>query len=134
MDVDKLLETFLNCEGKLPYEEYFYDFSDLFSWLSIKIDLINDDGTFNRYWSDLRSPIKQLWITFAKGLRVVKKDDFYNGNTKIWDLEFKESLKSLKFKVINSVNTDNIFPREEDVYDELDKKILDATIGSYLRN
>lgn len=89
------VDKFFDCEGKLPHERYFGEFSTLFSRLTTNVDLINEAGNFNEYWNLLRPPIIALWETFASGVRVKFRDDYYGNCVNFWDDEFKLNLKYL---------------------------------------
>ena len=73
-------------------EDDFNDFSDLFSKLSLNLDLINDENNFNKSWNFLRNPIVELWKTFARGLRVNFKDDYYDSRVESWNRKFKSRI------------------------------------------
>lgn len=132
-DVDNFIDIMYHCEGNLPVDSYFNEFNSLYANLSLNLDLIYAAGNFNRYWYFLQKPIISIWETFAKGVRVKIKDNFYDDNVKLWDIEFKNSLNDLS-KLINETKTFIDFNDygDED-YTSEDIKLLNATIGSYLR-
>ena len=101
-DVDNYIDIFYDCESQLPCESYFNEFNDLFSKFSTNLDIINDENNFNNFWNFLRDPIIELWKTFARGLRVNFKDDFYNYKVNLWDMKYKNSIAELKiFRGLN---------------------------------
>jgi hypothetical protein len=134
VDIDEYIDTFFDCEADLPWDEYFIDFSDIFSNFTSKIALINDENMFTKKWPILREPIKKLWHTFAKGLRVKVMDDYYKDKIINWDLEFKESVKTLKF-YNNMIDITQLELSPDFIeYNEDEEKILNLTLGTYLRS
>lgn len=132
-DVDNFIDLMYHCEGNLPADSYFNEFNSLYANLSLNLDLIYAAGNFNRYWDFLQKPIISIWETFAKGVRVKIKDNFYEDNVKLWDIEFKDSLNDLS-KLINETKTCIDFNDYDDEdYTSEDIKLLNATLGSYLR-
>ncbi|MBQ9024964.1 MAG: hypothetical protein IJ104_01080, partial [Methanobrevibacter sp.] len=131
-DVDKYIDIFYDCESQLPCESYFNEYNDLFSKLSTNLDLINDENNFNNYWNFLRDPIVELWKTFARGLRVNFKDDFYNYKVSSWDRKYKSSINELKI-LINETDKLINFMNSAKEYSPSQKKLLNATISAYLR-
>lgn len=132
INIDKYVDLFYDCESLLPEENIFMDFSDIFSQFTTNLDLINDSGNFNDFWIHLREPIKYLWKTFASGVRVKHKDKYYNAREKKWNQEFNSHIKMLnsitdKTEEYLSVN------RIPNKYSDSQKKILNSTLGSYLR-
>ncbi|MBR0270474.1 MAG: hypothetical protein IJQ68_00540 [Methanobrevibacter sp.] len=91
-DVDNYIDIFCDCEAQLPCENYFNEYNDLFSKFSTNLDLINDENNFNRYWNFLRDPIIELWKTFARGLRVNFKNDYYGYKVNSWNRKYKSSI------------------------------------------
>jgi hypothetical protein len=94
-DVEEFVNQIYACEGNLAKEEYFYDFNTFFAKLSIYFELIRKAGNFEKYWDIIQKAIVLTWKTFAKGVRIHFKDSFYNSNVKLWDDEFKSSLKRI---------------------------------------
>ncbi|KZX17178.1 hypothetical protein [Methanobrevibacter filiformis] len=131
---DDFINDFFQCESQLPNDSYFNEYSNIFSDFLTKLDLINEEHQMGKNWLLLRNPIKELWFTFAKGLRVKQKDEFYNYNTKIWDLQFKESLKMMESYV--DIMEDNLkeHSKTNNKYTLLGENILNATVGTYLRS
>ena len=132
-DVDKYVDTFYECESQLPSDNYFVNFSEIYSQLCINLDLINDNGTFDENWRFLRNLIKELWTTFAKGLRVKSKDNYYNYETDVWDQKFEDNLRILSQFVDKTEILTNYNIQSNNYYTSSQKKILNTTIGSYLR-
>jgi len=134
INTDEYVDTFFDCEGNLPWDKYFLDFSDIFSSFTTKIDLLNDENQLSTNWSILREIIKKLWYSFAKGLRVKIMDDYYKDKTRRWDIEFKESIKTLEY-YDNLIDITKLELSPELIeYDEEEKRLLNATMGSYLRS
>ncbi|MDR3223139.1 MAG: hypothetical protein LBT66_05345 [Methanobrevibacter sp.] len=133
-----LINTFYECESQLPFDSYFNEYSDIFSIFITKLSLINEENNLSNNWSILREPIKRLWYTFAKGLRVQCKDSFYDNMGKQWDLEFNENIKILRSCIDNAEEEikNNIAPtkRTSHIYTSAEKRLLNATIGNYLKS
>jgi len=131
-DVDNYIDIFYDCESQLPCESYFNEFNDLFSKFSTNLDIINDENNFNNFWNFLRDPIIELWKTFARGLRVNFKDDFYNYKVNLWDMKYKNSIAQLEI-LINETDKLINFDESNKGYSPSQKKLLNATISAYLR-
>lgn len=131
-NTDSYVKTLFKCESKLPCDKYYNEYSDLFSQFLTNIDFINEENNIENYWKALRFPIQELWKTFTKGVRVQYKDDTYIPDEKLWDLKFKNSLNELNI-IINKTNEylNNDF--KDTYYTSSQKKMINATIGSYLR-
>ena len=98
------------------------------------LELIRKAGNFEKYWDFLKNPIILTWETFAKGVRIYYKDDYYNNNIKLWDIEFKTSLNQLSYLVKKKTKTFIDFDDyPKDNYTNKQAKMLNSTIGSYLR-
>ena len=132
-DVDKYIDIFYKCESQLPSDDYFLSFSEIYSQLCINLDLINDNGTFDENWRFLRNLIKELWITFAKGLRVKSKDNYYDDEIDVWNQKFEDNIKILSHLVDKTEIFTNYNNQVKNNYTSSQKKILNTTIGSYLR-
>lgn len=131
-DVDKYVDTFYLCESQLPSDKYFADFSDIYSQLCINLDLINDKGIFDENWRFLRKIITKLWITFAEGLRVKSKDNYYNDRIDVWNQKFEDNLKILS-QYVDKTEIFTNYNKFNDNYTSSQRKILNTTVGSYLR-
>ena len=130
-DVDEYVDTFYECESQLPDDKYFVNFSEIYSQLCINLDLINDNGTFDENWRFLRNLIKELWITFAKGLRVKSKDNYYNYEMDVWNQKFEDNLRILSQSVDKTEILANSNSQSNSNYTSSQKKILNTTIGIF---
>ena len=130
-DVDEYVDTFYECESQLPDDKYFVNFSEIYSQLCINLDLINDNGTFDENWRFLRNLIKELWITFAKGLRVKSKDNYYNYEMDVWNQKFEDNLRILSQSVDKTEILANSNIQSNSNYTSSQKKILNTTIGIF---
>ena len=95
----------------------------------MNLDLINDNNSLGKNWGFLRNVIRQLWITFAEGLRVNVKDKYYGGETDVWNQKFENNLKISsdlidKTEILTSYSNNN--------YTYSQKSILNMTVGNYL--
>ncbi|MDR1722238.1 MAG: hypothetical protein LBR24_04230 [Methanobrevibacter sp.] len=134
INTDEYVNTFFFCEGNLPWDKYFLDFSDIFSSFTTKIAILNNENKLSTNWPILREIIKKLWYSFAKGLRVKVMDDYYKDKTRRWDIEFKESIKTLEY-YDNLIDISKLKLSPDLIeHDEEGKRLLNATLGSYLRS
>ena len=131
-DTDSYVKTLFKCEAKLPCDEYYNKYSDIFSKFLTNIDLINEENNIESSWKALRFPIQELWKTFTKGVRVQHKDDAYKSDEIIWDLKFKNSLNELTI-TINKTNEYIHNNYKDNFYTPSQKRMINATIGNYLR-
>lgn len=132
-DIDDYVKTIFKCESKLPCDSYYNEYCDLFSKFVTNIDFINEENNFDKYWTFLRGPIKQLWGTFTKGVRVQFKDDFYNSQESQWDLNFKNSVNELAMPINETKNLVHLDELPKTDYTPAERKMVNATIGGYLR-
>ena len=132
-DVEEYIYKIYVCEGNLPNDEYFFDFNTNIAKLSIYLELIRKAENFEKYWEFLKNPITLTWNTFAKGVRIYFKDDYYNNNVKLWDREFKNSLNQLSALIKKTKTYINFDDYPKNNYTPKEVKILNSTIGSYLR-
>lgn len=130
-DVDEFMFKFFDCESKLPIEEYFNEFKSCYSNLSSNMNLIKSAGKFNEYWVELRKPIQLIWETFAMGVRVIFKDNYYNNLTEQWNSEFKNSLNNLEKAIDKTELLINSKDYSRKDYTSKQKKLLDLTLGNF---
>ena len=133
-DNDKFIKNMFRCEAKLSCDSYFEEYNIIFSKFVTNLDLIYEENYFETCWTFLRDPIKKLWITFTKGVRVENNDDYYNYKEKSWNREYLNSLNELSITVDetkNLVDLDNKLSKIE--YTPCETKMVNATIGGYLR-
>ena len=129
-DIDGYIDTFYDCEARLPIDDYFNDFAEIYSQFSTNLEMINREGNFNENWQELRYLICELWKTFVKGVRVNSKDYYYDFKTASLDFEFKNKLKFLSILVNDTEKLTSI--NRVHHYSDAQKRILNSTIGSYL--
>lgn len=129
-DRENLVNLFIKCESKLPFDGYFFEFSNVFSKIVKSLILLEKSPNFNEFWPDLRKILQEAWLTFTDGLRVMYKDNFYNSLEKEWDLEYQTKLSNLKGMVKNFeekiMHSDLNYTLSE--YDEIEKKFLNQTL------
>ena len=134
---DKYLDIFYDCLSELPYDNLLVDFSVLFSRLFSRLELINDENQFLNYWGDIIRPVQLSWLTFARWVRIYDHDSFYNGDIGLWKNELENYIKILNSSVGKfEERTENIFKGTsyKPNYDSFDYKMLNATIGNYLKD
>ena len=130
---DEFIKNLFKCESKLPCGAYYVKYNNLFSKFVTNLDLINEENNFNSCWDFLRDPIQDLWRTFVKGVRVEFKDDYYSYKEPAWNREYISSLDELSITINQTkklVHLDNL---QENDYTPAESKMINATIGGYLR-
>ena len=133
---DDYVKLFRQCQLKLIQLYDIREFSTIFTTLTRQIDLINDSDKINECWSLLKSPIRNSWFTFAKGLRLYAHDSYYDACFEKWGLTFKYSLEKLEKEIIDLIDNtfDSINHYDNYKYTDSQKRILDSTVGAYLRD
>ena len=123
-DVVNILE---NTMGDLPNNSLFRpfkyslrDFIELFS-------LIMQSKPSSESLDEFKKLNDQIFLTFAKGIRIENHDKFYDSNVEQWKSDFVASISNLEQKIINfSKEFKQNLPISPFVsFDELIKNILD---------
>ena len=137
LDIDNYLNVFYDCLSDLAYDNIQGDFSLLFSRLFSRLELLNDENQFLRKWDYIARPVQLSWLTFAGWVRIYKHDDFYNSEINRWQNEFEKHLKifnesvdKLEDETRNIFNNSSYNPN----FSTFEEKMLNATIGNYLKN
>lgn len=134
---DKYLDVYYNCLSQLPNDNLLNPFSELFSRLFSRLELINDENQFMNCWKILQNPIQDSWFTFASGIRIKFHDSFYDNQLKDWQMKFDKNILELN-KSINFLEDKTNFilndSSNEPNPDSFERGIYDATIGNYLRD
>lgn len=100
-DIENYLNTFLSCISSWPHDGTLDEFFVLFSRLSSRLELLNDENQIRYNWYFLRIPIIDSWFTFARGIRIDSHDNYYDNHLESWKKEFNDKLVCLK----NTINT-----------------------------
>lgn len=131
-DIGGFIEKFYVCESKLPISQYFNEFKVNFSNLTSNLDLIATAGNFKKYWDELRLPIIFSWETFADGIRVLFRDEFYVSQVESWQLEYEEKLDRLSYLIgkTDFLINPNDYPQES--YTDDQKKLMQLTYDNYM--
>ena len=132
-DNDKFIKNMFSCEAKLPCDSFFVEYNNLFSKFITNLDYIYDEDNFCTYWNFLRNPIKELWKTFVKGVRVENKDDYYNYKLPSWNRDYLSNLKELSITISETKNLVHLDRLPKTDYTPAESKMINATIGGYLR-
>ena len=103
-DGDEYVMSFRNCQCKLIPIIYMQDFSLIFTKFTRQIDFLNDENLISEKWNILKKPIKNLWFSFAQGLRCLEHDSFYDENYTQWNQKFQTSIYNLDHIVDDFIN------------------------------
>lgn len=142
LEVDRLESTLYNCEAELPSEQIFTSFNDIFSSFATDtsdiFEILRDENPKDiLYYSELLlHTTKDIWFTFAKGIRIMKDchDPYYDGYLEDWNDEFSESLDYL-YMVVDDFDikiSDKIRNKPVKNLDNVSKNILSSIINGYL--
>ena len=135
-DADKYIRSFRRCQRKIIPLIFFRDFSLIFTKFTRQIDLLNDEGIVNEKWSALRKPIRNLWFTFAQGLRCLEHDSYYDNQYDGWNHVFKDSISDLDCEVDLFINQSDEwidFSKYGELTEE-ERSILAPLIDIYLED
>ena len=135
--VDDYLNVFYDCLSKLPYDNLLVEFSVLFSRLFTRLELLNDENQFLNSWNYIIQPVQYSWFTFVDWVRIHNHDLFYKNKIDFWKDELKKSIKGLNKSIdIFEDKTENISVNclHNFDYDSFEYKMLNATIGNYLKD
>ena len=134
---DNYLNVFYDCLSDLPYDNLLVDFSVLFSRVFSRLELMNDENQFLNNWGHIIPPVQLSWLTFARWVRIHDHDTFYNDDICSWKNELENYIKILNRHVDKFEDkTENIFNNSSYApdYDSFEDKMLNATIGNYLKD
>jgi hypothetical protein len=134
---DNYLNVFYDCLSDLPYDNLLVDFSVLFSRIFSRLELLNDENQFLNNWGYIIQPVQLSWLTFARWVRIPNHDTFYNDDIGSWKYELENHIKILNKSVDKFEDkTENIFNNSSYApdYDSFEDKMMNATIGNYLKD
>lgn len=134
---DNYLNVFYDCLTDLPYDNLLVDFQVLFSRLFSRLELINDENQFLNNWGHIIQPVQLSWLTFARWIRIHNHDTFYNEDIDSWKNELKIYIQFLNRSVDEFEDkTERIFNDSSynQNYDSFEERMLNATIGNYLKD
>jgi len=124
------------CDSLLHLEYFDFNYNITFSKLVRAIDFFNDENLIANYWKDIKQPLQDIWFTYIKGLRVNTHEEYYNSKKQLWSQIYEKSLYNCNREVnlilkkaantVDSTNYQHYTPDQE--------KLLNATIGTYLRD
>ena len=134
---DNYLDVFYDCMSNLPYDDLLADFSVSFSRLFSRLELINDENQFLNNWVYIIHPVQLSWLSFVRWVRIYNHDTFYNDEVGLWKKELEKYIKIFNSSVDKFEDkTKNIFKNSSysPDFDSFEYKMLNATIGNYLRD
>ncbi|MBQ9026697.1 MAG: hypothetical protein IJ104_10070 [Methanobrevibacter sp.] len=109
------------------------EFSRIFTGFTVELNILNDEHLIEHYWETIKNPIRNLWFTFAKGLRIQCHDFYYDNHCKNWKIHFNNSMDELDNQLFDFIDKfSNITYSKKIEYTESQKRILNSTIGVYL--
>lgn len=108
-DADEYVNTFENCMYSLYLNHFPHEYNIIFSRVQTQIDFLNDENLIQEKWSILRSPIRNLWFTFAQGLRIKVHDEYYNDNCNQWNLIFDNAINKLNGEISGFIRETKTF-------------------------
>lgn len=140
-EVDRLEDILYDCEADIPLEDLFIPFNNLFSSFITGSSKIFDyvrkygDNLYSNELLYLTSDI--IWKAFAKGVRILKHDNFYDNKLEEWNYMYKASLTNLSTSidrfnktVLEEIRRDRLF--SADNLNERSKRILSSVVSGYL--
>ena len=104
---DDYIKSFRYCKLQMGSIKDMQDFTLIFIKFTRQIDFINDSNLIAEKWNELKKPIRNLWFTFARGLRCLIHDDYYNYELNNWINIYKSSVKKLNSQVNSFINMSN---------------------------
>ncbi|MBQ8017130.1 MAG: hypothetical protein IJ258_03385 [Methanobrevibacter sp.] len=134
---DNYLDVFYDCLSNLPYDNLLVDFSLSFSRLFSRLELINDENQFLNSWAHIILPVQLSWLTFVRWVRIYNHDAFYEEEIGSWKNELEDYIKIFNSSVDKFEDkTEFIFNNSSysPDFDSFEYKMLNATIGNYLRD
>ena len=129
---EELENLLYECEANLPEDPIFENFNQSFSHYVTALSRALDDEIDAVIFSSAFELADEIWFTFAKGVRILAHDEFYNNRIPQWKYQFnidcwnlaqkvkkfdEQVLKKCKFKSIDLT--------------EKQKKILSAMLTDY---
>lgn len=134
--IEAAIELGYKCEAKLPSEPYYSKYEELFSKFLTDLDKINYNDMASYYYEAIENETKDVWFTFAQGLRVKHHEPVQIYEIKInnWDRMFNDKLKGLKI----NLNRFRSLARKRSMgtkveFSDNSKRILSSTLGTYIK-
>ena len=136
IDGEEFLKLVKHCDSLLPWDDFELKYDIIFSNFVSAIDFFNDNDLIANYWSDIKQALRNLWFTYAKGMRIQKHDFYYDDKKQLWNRIYLQSLDktgdTVQTLLDNSLNTvDFNYPPE---YTPRQKKFLNTLAEAYLRD
>ena len=98
---------------------------------------INDENQFLNSWAHIILPVQLSWLTFVRWVRIYNHDAFYEEEIGSWKNELEDYIKIFNSSVDKFEDkTEFIFNNSSysPDFDSFEYKMLNATIGNYLRD
>ena len=133
---NEYFDVFTRCHDKLLNIRFLREFMPVFSGLHMQIGFLNDSNNIGECWNLLRSPIRHSWFTFAEALRIQFHDSYYDNISEEWNAMFVKSLKEFEKESFDLEHKtfDFIDQSLYGSYTEGQKRVIDSTLGVYLRD
>lgn len=138
-EVDRLEDLLYECEAETPSDELFTPFNKSFSTLvtaaSRVFDHIRENSEHTFLVETLGHTANTAWETFAKGIRILHHDNYYDNEVEHWKREYRESLSFLSTHVeyfdkyvLAEIKVNRLHPS----FSETSRNILSSVVEGYL--
>jgi len=98
-DGNEFLKLLKHCESQLQHKDFELNYSIIFTKLVMAIDFLNDEQLIADYWTGIKQHLRELWFSYAKGLRIKNHEDYYDNKNQLWGQIYKKSLDDCNYKV-----------------------------------
>lgn len=129
--MEDMMPIYFDCESKLPYDEFFSDYGDVYSNFVGILDRFFTKDIIGDYFEHIKVNSVNIWCTFAQGLGYKYHDEFYEYKSQIWKMNFKKQTSGLEASLKNLRK----IPREHKNLNNGSKnyKFVSHTVEAYLR-
>ncbi len=96
---EELEDLLYECEANLPVDSLFENFNLSFSTYATALSRALDGERDTSIFSSALELADEIWFTFAKGVRILAHDEFYNDRVPQWTYQFNIDCLNLAQKV-----------------------------------
>lgn len=127
---EKMIPIYFECESKLPEDEYFADYGEIYSNFVGVIDRLVTKDIIEDNFPLVRTNSINIWSTFAQGLGYKFHDSFYTYKLQIWQLKYTEQMHGLN----DSLKKFRAIPREcKSNHEQKSNDFIFRTVEAYLQ-